>query len=1409
MAVVIRLQGLPIVAGTMDIRHFFSGLTIPDGGVHIVGGELGEAFIVFATDEDARLGMMRTGGTIKGSKVTLLLSSKTEMQNMIELSRRRFETANLDIPPANASRSVPPPSSGISSRVTLSTTVSNFNSPSPSVVTAATSVHESNKNIPTFSTASMGTAPPNLGVTFGSPTFSSTISSTASPMNTVPPPPIPPIPALPSLPPMPSIPPIPVPPPVPTLPPVPPVPPIPPVPPVPPMTSLPPLSGMPPMNPPPVAPLPAGMNGSGTAMNLNSNLNPMFMNPINAIQINSQSSVKSLPINPDDLYVSVHGMPFSATESDVKDFFHGLRVDAVHILKDHVGRNNGNGLVKFCSPQDTFEALKRNRMLMIQRYVEISPATERQWVSAGGHITFKQTMGPSGQNHPPQTLSMSKSPNGQKRSRSRSPHDQGFCVYLKGLPFESENKHVIDFFKKLDIVEDSIYIAYGPNGKALGEGFVEFRNETDYKAALCHHKQYIGNRFIQVHPITKKAMLEKIDMIRKRLQNFNYDQREIMINAEGETSPSKLCAHISNIPYNITKMEILQFLEGLAIEESSIQILVDTNGQGLGQALVQFKTEEDARKSERLHRKKLNGRDVVLRVISLEEMREIERNPPSQGKKMLKMPLQGGTAMPGVQNAGGDEHSFISGSSKDAKSGPPFHFPGNFSGSNVFGPPLPPPGLGGGGFGDSRPGMPAIGSSGLPVLPGTGIDVPGFGGGPSNLTGPSGFGGGPQNFGNGPGNLTGPPSFGSGPPGLSTGLGHISGPPGFGPGPGNMHITGPPGFGAGSGKPGPTVIKVQNMPFTVSVDEILDFFYGYQVIPGSVCLKYNEKGMPTGEAMVAFESRDEAMAAVVDLNDRPIGSRKVKLVLGLHLEKFSLENIILRGQMMAQCVTKVELSISCDSLIDKDVGSKSDPLCVLLQNVGGDQWTELNRTEKIKNCQNPQFSKKLLIDYYFEKVQKVKFGIYDIDNKSYDLSDDDYLGGAECTLGQICAEEIKDTRVVSIDVEARNLDKKDFLGKSDPFLEFYKQSDSGKWQLVYRSEVIKNNLNPCWKKFSVPLQTFCSGDFNRQIKVAVSDMDDSTSSDLIGEFICNTSKLLEVRDQVVHCYDYDSDGSHDLIGSFESTLSQLQKAGDSSPIETEYSFLDYIMGGCQINFTVGIDFTGSNGDPKSPDSLHHISPNGINEYLTAIWCVGGVVQDYDTDKLFPAFGFGAQVPPDWQVSHEFALNFNPANPYCQGIQGIIDAYRQALPQIRLYGPTNFSPIINHVARFAAHSVQEKTASQYYVLLIITDGEITDLDQTRQAIVNASKLPMSIIIIGVGSAEFKAMEFLDGDDGVLKSLAGEPVARDIVQFVPFRQFQNAPREALSQAVLAEIPKQLVSYFKKVGLTPLKLPSEKQP
>lgn len=86
--------------------------------------------------------------------------------------------------------------------------------------------------------------------------------------------------------------------------------------------------------------------------------------------------------------------------------------------------------------------------------------------------------------------------------------------------------------------------------------------------------------------------------------------------------------------------------------------------------------------------------------------------------------------------------------------------------------------------------------------------------------------------------------------------------------------------------------------------------------------------------------------------------------------------------------------------------------------------------------------------------------------------------------------------------------------------------------------------------------------------------------------------------------------------------------------------------------------------------------------------------------------------------------------------------------------------------------------QYFILLILTDGVVTDMADTREAIVRASYLPMSIIIVGVGNADFTDMQILDGDDGVLRSPKGEPVLRDIVQFVPFREFKNVSATAMT-------------------------------
>lgn len=88
MSYIIRLQNLSRTARASDIREFFSGLSIPSGSVCIVGGDSGDAFIGFETDEDARLAMFRTGKILGQSQVELSLSSKKEMNQAMERAQQ-------------------------------------------------------------------------------------------------------------------------------------------------------------------------------------------------------------------------------------------------------------------------------------------------------------------------------------------------------------------------------------------------------------------------------------------------------------------------------------------------------------------------------------------------------------------------------------------------------------------------------------------------------------------------------------------------------------------------------------------------------------------------------------------------------------------------------------------------------------------------------------------------------------------------------------------------------------------------------------------------------------------------------------------------------------------------------------------------------------------------------------------------------------------------------------------------------------------------------------------------------------------------------------------------------------------------------------------------------------------------
>ena len=78
-------------------------------------------------------------------------------------------------------------------------------------------------------------------------------------------------------------------------------------------------------------------------------------------------------------------------------------------------------------------------------------------------------------------------------------------------------------------------------------------------------------------------------------------------------------------------------------------------------------------------------------------------------------------------------------------------------------------------------------------------------------------------------------------------------------------------------------------------------------------------------------------------------------------------------------------------------------------------------------------------------------------------------------------------------------------------------------------------------------------------------------------------------------------------------------------------------------------FLASNGSPNTVGSLHFMGPSPTL-YEQALQYVVPIIQDYDSDKQFPVLGFGAKLPPNGTVSHEFYVNLT-SNPFCCGVEG--------------------------------------------------------------------------------------------------------------------------------------------------------------
>mmetsp|Transcript_23590 Transcript_23590/g.23259 ORF Transcript_23590/g.23259 Transcript_23590/m.23259 type:complete len:133 (-) Transcript_23590:188-586(-) len=127
------------------------------------------------------------------------------------------------------------------------------------------------------------------------------------------------------------------------------------------------------------------------------------------------------------------------------------------------------------------------------------------------------------------------------------------------------------------------------------------------------------------------------------------------------------------------------------------------------------------------------------------------------------------------------------------------------------------------------------------------------------------------------------------------------------------------------------------------------------------------------------------------------------------------------------------------------------------------------------------------------------------------------------------------------------------------------------------------------------------------------------------------------------------------------------------------------------------------------------------------------------------------------VSHCFNLNGSP-DPRIRGFSNIFSTYKAAISNLCLSGPTRFSSFLKTLVAYVRSKLHLKI---YHVMIVLTDGVIHDKEETTDLIVELSKYPVSLIIVGIGSDNFEAMKFLDSDSHILRNKSGEPAMRDIV------------------------------------------------
>lgn len=531
--------------------------------------------------------------------------------------------------------------------------------------------------------------------------------------------------------------------------------------------------------------------------------------------------------------------------------------------------------------------------------------------------------------------------------------------------------------------------------------------------------------------------------------------------------------------------------------------------------------------------------------------------------------------------------------------------------------------------------------------------------------------------------------------------------------------------------------------------------------------------------------------------------------------------------------TALELELSAENLKSKDLIGKSDPFCEV-EALGMTQRCLLGKTEVIRNRDNPHWASRITVYYQFERYQGLRFTVYDMDKNSRA----DVIGVADVSLGHAISRNILKLPLTSRDpvsankaaagsqgnlivrvhggrkggvnnrvrvhfkLSARDLRRADGpFRKSDPYVKIGLHTPDA-WVPLYQTSTITQNLNPVWPdNVSFEVDTNDSRYSDVMLHFKLYDYDRSSKHDFLGDVICSLESVLSGRPFAIqNSFKKSMKRSGSDHGTLYVTNAFVQEQPDA--VTTLPAHVQYIRGGCRMRLICAVDFTLSNGRPTDPSSSHYGDLVRHSKYGDALHAVATILWAYMSGEYgLQAYGFGAIPPNSRETSFSFPLNLNrPNDPRINDVDELMTSYYYAASRVTFSGPTNFAPIVQLASRSSNLPAPPTQAYPHYTtLLILTDGECSDMAATIEGVIQAARnCPLSIVIVGIGDGSFAKMKELDGDFDRLQSRRTREFAqRDIVQFVKWTPGMD--RATLAAEVLHEIPNSLVNYFRSVGIS----------